>query len=421
MNYMHKFAHMADIHLGANREPTLEKLEIETFRKAMDKCIEEKVDFILICGDLFHVGIPDLGVVREAVIKMKEVKDKGIPIYLIYGSHDYTPTGTSIIDVLESAGLITKIVKGKVIDGKLKLEFFTDPKTKAKLVGISARKIGLESKYYEILDRESLENEDGFKIFAFHSGLNEFKPAYLSQMETIPVSYLPKGFDYYAGGHVHDRSENSLLGYEKVVFPGPLFIGYGRDLEQIAKGEKRGFYIVSFSDKVEKIEFLEMKSLEGIYFEYNASYKNALQVQKELKEKLSKLDVKDKMAALKIKGELSGGKTSDIDFLQLKNMLIESGAIYIYLNRHGLTSKEYAAVKVMGEDIATIERKLFTENVGSIKVSNGSLKGEKGALLAIELLKMLRQETKLNESKKDYEARMLEHGIETLQLSEVFK
>ena len=418
---MHKFAHMADIHLGANREPTLEKLEIETFRKAMDKCIEEKVDFILICGDLFHVGIPDLGVVREAVIKMKEVKDKGIPIYLIYGSHDYTPTGTSIIDVLESAGLITKIVKGKVIDGKLKLEFFTDPKTKAKLVGISARKIGLESKYYEILDRESLENEDGFKIFAFHSGLNEFKPAYLSQMETIPVSYLPKGFDYYAGGHVHDRSENSLLGYEKVVFPGPLFIGYGRDLEQIAKGEKRGFYIVSFSDKVEKIEFLEMKSLEGIYFEYNASYKNALQVQKELKEKLSKLDVKDKMAALKIKGELSGGKTSDIDFLQLKNMLIESGAIYIYLNRHGLTSKEYAAVKVMGEDIATIERKLFTENVGSIKVSNGSLKGEKGALLAIELLKMLRQETKLNESKKDYEARMLEHGIETLQLSEVFK
>lgn len=418
---MHKFAHMADIHLGANREPTLEKLEIETFRKAMDKCIEEKVDFILICGDLFHVGIPDLGVVREAVIKMKEVKDKGIPIYLIYGSHDYTPTGTSIIDVLESAGLITKIVKGKVIDGKLKLEFFTDPKTKAKLVGISARKIGLESKYYEILDRESLENEDGFKIFAFHSGLNEFKPAYLSQMETIPVSYLPKGFDYYAGGHVHDRSENSLLGYEKVVFPGPLFIGYGRDLEQIAKGEKRGFYIVSFSDKVEKIEFVEMESLEGIYFEYNASYKNALQVQKELKEKLSKLDVKDKMAALKIKGELSGGKTSDIDFLQLKNMLIESGAIYIYLNRHGLTSKEYAAVKVMGEDIATIERKLFTENVGSIKVSNGSLKGEKGALLAIELLKMLRQETKLNESKKDYEARMLEHGIETLRLSEVFK
>ncbi|MEM3538464.1 MAG: DNA repair exonuclease [Nitrososphaerales archaeon] len=418
---MYKFAHMADIHLGANREPTLEKLEIETFRKAMDKCIEERVDFILICGDLFHVGIPDLGVVKEAVAKIKEVKDKNIPIYVIYGSHDYTPTGTSIIDVLESAGIIIKIVKGKMIDDKLKLEFFIDQKTKAKLVGISARKIGLESKYYEILDRESLENEDGFKIFAFHSGLNEFKPAYLSQMETVPISYLPKGFDYYAGGHIHDRSENSLPGYKKVVFPGPLFIGYGRDFEQTAKGEKRGFYIVSFSDKVEKIEFVEMKSFEGIYFEYDASYKNALQVQKELKEELSKLDVKDKIVALKIRGELSGGKTSDIDFFQLKNMLIENGAIYIYLNRHGLTSKEYAAVKIMGEDIATIERKLFKENISSIKVSNESLKDEKGALLAVELLKTLRQEPKLNESKKDYEARMQEHGIETLQLSEVLK
>ncbi len=418
---MYKFVHIADIHLGANREPTLEKLEIETFRKAMDKCIEERVDFILICGDLFHVGIPDLGVVKEAVAKMKEVKDKGIPIYVIYGSHDYTPTGTSIIDVLESAGIITKIAKGKVINDKLKLEFFIDPKTKAKLVGISARKIGLESKYYEILDRESLENEDGFKIFAFHSGLNEFKPAYLSQMETIPISYLPKGFDYYAGGHIHDRSENSLPGYEKVVFPGPLFTGYGRDFEQTAKGEKRGFYIVSFSDKVEKIEFVEMKPFEGIYFEYDASYKNALQVQKELKEKLSELDVKDKIVALKIKGELSGGKTSDIDFFQLKNMLIENGAIYIYLNRHGLTSKEYATVKIMGEDIATIERKLFKESISSIKVSNESLKDEKGALLALELLKTLRQEQKLNESKKDYEARMQEHGIGTLQLSEVLK
>ncbi|MGB9659198.1 MAG: hypothetical protein ACPLY9_01550, partial [Nitrososphaerales archaeon] len=119
--------------------------------------------------------------------------------------------------------------------------------------------------------------------------------------------------------------------------------------------------------------------------------------------------------------ELSGGKTSDIDFFQLKNMLIENGAIYIYLNRHGLTSKEYATVKIMSEDIATIERKLFKENVSSIKVSNESLKGEKGALLAVELLKTLKQEPKLNESKKDYEARMQEHGIETLQLSEVLK
>ena len=105
---------------------------------------------------------------------------------------------------------------------------FTDPETGAKLTGIAARKVGLESKYYEILDRESLEKEVGFKVFAFHSGLTQFKPDYLSEMETIDVESLPKGFDYYAGGHIHQRGEYHLPGYQRVVFPGPALHGLRR-------------------------------------------------------------------------------------------------------------------------------------------------------------------------------------------------
>ncbi|MGQ9718581.1 MAG: metallophosphoesterase family protein [Nitrososphaerales archaeon] len=418
---MHKFAHMADIHLGAHREPVLQRLEMAAFSKAMDRCIEEKVDFILICGDLFHIGVPDLGVVKEAVRKMKEVQDSGIPIYAIYGSHDYTPTGTTVIDILDTVGIIKNVVRGKITEGKLRLEFFVDPKTGAKLVGISARKIGLESRYYEILDLESLEKEEGFKIFAFHSGLTEFKPNYLSQMETTPISYLPKGFDYYAGGHVHDRSENSLTGYDRVVFPGPLFAGYARDIEQTAKGEKRGFYIVIFQDKVEKVDFVEIKPFDGVYLEYDASLKNSLQAQKDLTEKLTGLEVKDKVVVLKVRGELSGGKTSEINFSQIKRTLIGRGALYIHLNRFGLTSKEFAAVKVMGEDPRDIESRLLKENVGAVKLTHEALKGEKGASMAAELLRNLREEPKTNESKKNYEERMVEQAIETLQLSEVFE
>jgi len=150
---MYKFAHISDCHLGAHRDPVLQKLESSAFEKAMTKCIDEKVDFIVVSGDLFHSNIPDMGVVNEAVKKMKEVRDEGIPIYLTYGSHDYSPNETSIVDILDSAGLFTKIVKGKVQNGKLKLEFTVDPKTKAKLVGMSGRTIGMEEKYFEILDR----------------------------------------------------------------------------------------------------------------------------------------------------------------------------------------------------------------------------------------------------------------------------
>ena len=399
----------------------MEKLEVETFSRAMDICIERKVDFILICGDLFHVGIPDLAVVKEAVTKMREVREDGIPIYAIYGSHDYTPTGTSIIDIIESAGLLVNVVKGRVDEGKLKLDFVQDERTRAKLVGISARKIGLESKYYEILDREILEREEGFKIFAFHSGLDEFKPDYLSQMETVPISFFPRGFDYYAGGHIHDRSENNLPGYERVVFPGPLFTGYARDLERTAKGEKRGFYIVDFDDKITGLEFVEIRLVNGVYFGYDVTGQNSLQAQKDLKEKISQLDVKGKMVVLRIRGELSGGKTSDMTFPNLQEMLLQGGAVYVHLNRFGLTSREYTAIKSAGEDLTTIESRLFQDNIGSVNVSVPGLQSDLGAKLSQDLLRSLRGEPKTNESKRDYEVRLRENALELLQLGEVLE
>jgi len=391
------------------------------FDKALTRCMEEKVDFIVISGDLFHSNIPDMGVVNNAVKKMREVRDKGIPIYVIYGSHDYSPNETSIVDILDSAGLFTKIVRGEVENQKLRLEFTEDPETKAKLVGISARKIGMEEKYYEILDRETLEKEDGFKIFVFHSALSEFKPDFLARMASVPISYFPKGFDYYAGGHIHKQIEEKLPGYDKIVYAGPLFAGYPRDLEQSACGERRGFYLISFDDRIKKVEFVEIASCEYAFFEYDASNKNSTQAQQELVQKVKELDAADKVVLLKVKGELSGGKTSDINFSQIRNILTENGALHVNINRFGLSSKEYTSLKVMGEDVREIESKLLKESIGSVKVSTEALKGEKGVHLATELLTALRQGQKPNESKKDYEERIQERAFEVLKLGEVFK
>lgn len=415
---MHKFAHMADIHLGAHREPILQKLEADAFSKAMERCIELDVDFILICGDLFHVGIPDLSVVNEAILKMREVQKVGIPIYVIYGSHDYTPNGTSVIDILDTAGVLTKIVKMRAEDNRIKLDFFEDKKTGAKLAGISARKIGLERRYYEMLDKEGLEREEGFKIFAFHSAITEFKPDSLSEMESLPISYFPKHFDYYAGGHIHERGEFHLSDYSRVVFPGPLFTGYGKDLEATAKGDLRGFYVVSFDDKVQKIEFEAVKNFESIYQEYDATGKNSTQADKELRQILSNLDVDEKVAVLKVKGELAGGKTSDINFPEMKSILLERGALHVHLNRHGLTSKEYAKVVAKVEDVAAIERRIFAEKIGSISVSRQALRDPS---VAMEVFRVLRQEQKINESKRDYQQRMIDSAIGALKLEEMMK
>lgn len=413
-----KFAHLADIHIGANREPVLAKLEAEAFHIAMDRCIEEKVDFIIISGDLFESGIPDLSAVDDAVKNMRKVREADIPIYVIYGSHDYNPNGKSIIDILDSTGIIRKVVKGDIVNGKLVLEFFTDSKTGAKLVGISARKAGLESKYYEILDREILESEDGFKIFAFHTGLDEFKPKHLAKMESIPLSYLPKGFQYYAGGHIHEKSEHSLPQYGHIFFPGTLFAGSPRDFEASAKGSQRGFYIVQFNDSVEKVEFIPIELCKCAYHEYDVSNKNSIQAQHELVKILRELDVKGKLTLIKVYGELAGGKTSDLKFAELKKLLMDGGAIHVEFNKYGLYSKDYASIKVAGEDVDAISLRLFKENIGTVRLSNNALKGDSGVNLALDLLKTIRQEQKMGEMKKNYETRIADNAIKMLRLED---
>ncbi len=414
---MFKFAHIADCHIGANRDPVLENLELEAFSKAMDACVHEKVDFVLISGDLFHANLPDMHVANVAVKKMKEVKDADIPIYVIYGSHDYSPNDTSIIDILESTGLIKKIVKGEDAEGKLRLEVFTDPKTMAKLVGLSGRKAGLEKNYYEILDREYLEKQPGFKIFAFHSAISELKPEFLAQMESIPVSLLPKGFDYYASGHVHRRCESGFSGYERIVFPGALFAGYSRDLEDSAKGEERGFYLVNFDDKVEDVRFVEVSVCEFEYFEYDVKDRNVLEAKKDLLDKLGRVAADNKVVVVKIKGELAGGKTSEISSSGIRDLLKDNGALDVIINRYGLTSKEYAAVRVAGEDASAIEARLLKENVGAVKVSVEELKADRGAKLAEVLLKILRQGQKVNETKRGYEERVQKSALDVLGLA----
>jgi hypothetical protein len=76
---MNKFAHMADIHLGAHREPILEKLELKAFSEAMDKCVELGVDFRefsrYIMGNIKHLefSIPEIEMKRN---DNSQVRDK---------------------------------------------------------------------------------------------------------------------------------------------------------------------------------------------------------------------------------------------------------------------------------------------------------------------------------------------------------
>lgn len=189
---MYKFAHLADCHLGAHRYTELKRIELESFKEAIKESVNSKVDFIVISGDFFHSNIPNMEVVKEAAKVLKDLKEAEIPVYVCYGSHDYSPARTSMIDVLESADLLKRVDNIRRGEEGYILDFIRDPVTGAKLTGISARRMSMEKEQFRYLNKEPLESEKGFKIFLFHSAITELKPAHLSEMESIPLSLFPE-------------------------------------------------------------------------------------------------------------------------------------------------------------------------------------------------------------------------------------
>ncbi|MDG7008424.1 MAG: DNA repair exonuclease [Nitrososphaerota archaeon] len=414
---MPKFAHMSDIHIGAFRQPELRALVLEAFEKAIDRCISEKVSFIILAGDIFDSNIPDLSSVRRAAEKMKQAIDSGIRLFAIYGSHDFSPNYSSIVDVLDGAGMFTKAEKMSSSEGRVTLSFVQDP-SGAKICGISGKKLSIDRDAYALLDKAKLEAEPGFKIFVFHGAIEELKPPTLEKMEAMSLSSLPAGFDYYAGGHIHSHQLKSLPEHANVAFPGPLFATDYSELLQLAKGEERGFYIVDFDESVSKVEFVPMRVCDVVEIYYSAHGKSSSQAAKELADLASGTDAEGKVILLTVDGELSEGKTSDIDFAAVRKRLTASAPLVVLSNNSRLTSKEQ--VKQAGPPIPVhiTERQLFEKEISRVKSEEPKLRGEKGVSLAVDLLRTLKEGKRENETKGAFEERTYRAGFAVLGLEE---
>jgi len=414
---MSRFAHLSDCHIGAWRDLRLRELNIQSFEKAYDTALEESVDFIVISGDLFHVNLPELESVRRVVAKLRQAQEADIPTYVVFGSHDYSPNATAMIDILTTGKLLLKAVIAEADESTVKLRYITDEKTKAKLCGLSGRSYTLERSYFEALDRASLEEEKGFRIFILHSAIEEVKPTSAAYGTGIPASYLPTNLDYYAGGHIHQKIIEELPGFGLVAYPGPLMGSTFTDLEITAKGERRGFIIVDFEDKVTNVQFCETQNREVLFLEINGEKRTYKEVEAELLESIESIDPHEKIVLIRLQGVLSAGKATDIDFRGARLNLQTRGAEFIFINRRNLTSREAPQIKVAGETPSEIEEKILREALNDFRIpksiprdtkkwAESELKGDKGVALAMDLLQVLKNEKVEGETNHDYEERL---------------
>lgn len=413
---LYRFSHITDCHLGSWRNPKLRDLNIEAFERSILISIKEQVDFILITGDFFDVNIPQLAPVKKAVEIMKHARDSGIPIYMIYGSHDFSTANISMIDILHSAELFIKPTEFELNTDSIILKFFVDRKTGAKITGVSGRKVGLDKEIYERLDKEKLESEDGFKIFLLHKGIQEVLPLNLQFRDSIPISLIPKGFDYYGGGHIHKRVEKKM-GSGMIAYPGPLFGSTFQDLEETAKGETRGFYIISFDKQIIDCKFIEINVAEILYKEIFSQKWNSEKLKNEITRNISELEVKDKIVLIKVKGKLLG-KRSNIDFGKFSSDVSERGALLSFININNLSTDETSSVAVQSNNKLDIEREIFHDSIKNFQTEstlsnklktkiNSKLSGIAGENISISLLDVLRNEKLENENASTYDDRII--------------
>ncbi len=179
--------------------------------------------------------------------------------------------------------------------------------------------------------------------------------------------------------------------------------------------------MVDFDDRFRSMRFLPVEGFLGAYLECEVGGMNSAEANKELQEKAARLEAKGKVVVIRVAGELAGGKTTEVDLHAARKVVTERGAVCVYVNRNALTSREQAQVKVAGEDAATIERNLFKEGAGKLRLSAKELTGEGGADRAVELLRLLRQGQRSNELKKDYSRRVVEAGAQALIAKELLE
>lgn len=357
-----RFAHIADCHLGSWRQPELQQLNLESFKKAIEISIQENVNFIIFSGDLFDSAYPPIEILKETFSEFKKLKEQRINCYVIAGSHDYSVSGKTFLDVLEKAGFckICEFQEQKESEGKEKEEKGGEKESRILLKAINhesisiygypGKKSGLEIKD---LKKIFLEPTNKFKILMLHTTMDSAKGNL--PIESISIEQLPEA-EYYALGHLHLIHEYKIGDNRYLIYPGPTFPNNFQELEELKGGS---FYIIDVNGYV-KLTKRELKLKEVLPLEIEIE--NALTATDKIMSIIEKQEIADKIVLLKLKGKIKQGKTSDIKFQEIQEAA-KKKKVYVLLKNTNQLKTEEPEIEVEVGNIDKIEETIIEDFV----------------------------------------------------------
>jgi len=232
-----RFIHTADIHLdsplrglSAYQDAPAEQLRgatREAFRQLITLAIDERVDFIVIAGDLYDGDWPDFNTGLFFCAEMGRLQRAGIPAFVLFGNHDAESHMTRALRLPDNV----RCFSAKASETHL----------------IEPLKVALHGRSFKL--RETTENlvqgygaplRGYFNIGVLHTAL---QGGYSGHANYAPCSLdelHAKGYDYWALGHVHEYklwAEPSTI-----CFPGNL---QGRSIRETGR---RGAVMVTVGE-----------------------------------------------------------------------------------------------------------------------------------------------------------------------------
>ena len=218
-----RFVHTADVHLDsplqslALRDPEIADLignaTRQAFERTVDLCLEERVDSLLIAGDLYDGELRSMKTAVFFGAQMRRLTDVGIRVFIIRGNHDAESVITKHLSLPDGVHVFTGRAEAVIIEGQdVAVHGISFARPKAPESLLPKFKAPVSGCVNIGLLHTSLGGATGHDIYA---------PCSL-------VDLTGYGFDYWGLGHVHKREVHSESPCT-VVMPG---IPQGRDISE---------------------------------------------------------------------------------------------------------------------------------------------------------------------------------------------
>jgi DNA repair exonuclease len=238
-----RFLHAADLHLDTpfvgisdfskELQTKLKASTYESAQKLFRVALEQKVDFVILAGDIFDDTDSSLKAQMFLKSEFEKLNQANIKVFMVYGNHDYYRSNFSVIDFPDNVTIFGKEPTEKVLTAK--------DGQKVGIAGFSYYQQHIvKNLVQEYPERDAVD----YQIGILHAGVgdNNYAPFQINDL-------LKKGYDYWALGHIHKRE--ILNEKPMIVYPGDI---QGRNQNETTP---KGFYLVTVENTSTQIKFVQ--------------------------------------------------------------------------------------------------------------------------------------------------------------------